>query len=214
MAPQESSRETGGPWRARSALDVPSVLSFFCLFPWAPPFSWEEFTEIFWSCYIQKKKPGPSITFLLQIERVPRERQGYAAARERGILPHQPGPPHSHPRGAQFSACPWQSAGRSRGGKWGHGLTCRDPASPLNHPLALLPPQILHVCVCVCLPAYVSGTRLHFLVKILSKIPAKSLRSSGKYALLGGSGRVWGLRPLLSTVIHGSGSQREHAVPW
>lgn len=64
MAPQESSRETGGPWRARSALDVPSVLSFFCLFPWAPPFSWEEFTGIFWSCYIQKKKPGPSITFL------------------------------------------------------------------------------------------------------------------------------------------------------
>lgn len=64
MAPQESSRETGGPWRARSALDVPSVLSFFCLFPWAPPFSWEEFTGIFWSCCIQKKKPGLSITFL------------------------------------------------------------------------------------------------------------------------------------------------------
>ena len=150
MAPQESSRETGGPWRARSALDVPSVLSFFCLFPWDPPFSREDFTGIFWSCYIQKKKPGPSITFLLQIERVPRERQGYAAARERGILPHQPGPPHSHPRGAQFSACPWQSAGRSRGGKWGHGLTCRDPASPLNHPLGTsTSSDTARVCVCV-----------------------------------------------------------------
>ena len=44
MAPQESSHETGGPWRARSAFDVPSVLSFSCLFPWAPPFSWEELT--------------------------------------------------------------------------------------------------------------------------------------------------------------------------
>lgn len=64
MAPQESSHETGGPWQARSALDVPSVLSFFCLFPWAPPFFWEEFTGIFWSCCIQRKKPGPSITFL------------------------------------------------------------------------------------------------------------------------------------------------------
>lgn len=72
----------------------------------------------------------------------------------------------------------------------------------------------MHVCVFARLPAYVSGTWLHFLVKILSKIPAKSLRSSGKYALLGGSGRVWGLRPLLSTMIHGSGSRHEHTVPW
>lgn len=72
-------------------------------------------------------------------------------------------------------------------------------------PLAHLPPLMLCMCVCVSLPAYVSGTRLHFLVKILSKIPAKSLRSSGKYARLGGSGRAWGLRPLLGAVIHGSG---------
>ena len=41
-----------------------SVLSSFCLFPWAPPSSWEELTGSFWSCCIQGKKPGPSIAFL------------------------------------------------------------------------------------------------------------------------------------------------------
>lgn len=168
------------------------VFSFFCLFPGPHPSPGRDLQGFSGAAVFRGRNlapPSHSLSYRIKSRGSLRKGKGSVAARGRGALLSSTRPP---------AVLCLSLAEREEVTGWevGSRLTCRDPASPLNHSLGTLTSSdTARVCVrvCVCLPAYVSGTRLHFLVKILSKIPAKSLRSSGKYALLGGSGGEFGV---------------------